>query len=101
MLILENVSKLIAHTSCRSNHLIYVSMGMAVNPTVDSAFCYHTSQFYCERPINGTILELFSHQCERWHMMCSDNNPLSITFTHRLFNEIPTYLMLFIEALCR
>ena len=59
MFIMESIAKLIADTAGGTDGLVNVTMGMAVNPVIDTAGCNIVSKFDGEGSIDATSLKLW------------------------------------------
>jgi hypothetical protein len=56
---MESIAKLIADTAGGTDGLVNVTMGMTVNPVIDTAGCYIVSKFEGEGSIDATSLKVW------------------------------------------
>ena len=58
MLIMEDISQLVAYYSCLANGSIYIGMGMTINPYINTAVGNEITQFRSECTVDERILML-------------------------------------------
>ena len=59
MLVVEGIAELVADAASGADSLVYIAMGMAVNPIVDAAGCNIISKFDGEGSVDTTSLKLW------------------------------------------
>ena len=93
MLIMEDISQLVAYYSCLANGSIYIGMGMTINPYINTAVGYQVAQLRSEGTIDERILMLRCHHLPSRQVMGNHNNLLCRTLCHAFPDEVQAELM--------
>ena len=93
MLIMEDISQLVAYYSCFANGSIYIGMGMTINPYINTAVGNEITQFRGEGTIDERILMLRCHHLPSRQVVGNHNYFLCRTLRQALPDEVQTELM--------
>ena len=88
MFIMEYISQLVADYSCLSNGSIYIGMGVAIYPYIDTAVGYEIAQFRSKGTVDERVQMLWCHHLPCRQVMGNHNYFLSRTLHHALPDEI-------------
>lgn len=101
VLVVIDVTQLVANNSRIANHGVDVRMRMPVYPQINATVSNEIAEFCRESPIQHRAFVLWSHRRQRRQMMCNHNDVLGRTFLDSLLQETQTFLMLQVEIIGR
>ena len=93
MLIIEDIPQLVADDFRLANGSIYIGMGMAIYPYINTAVGYEVPQFRSEGAIDERIQMLRCHHLPCRQVVGNHNYFLCRTLRHALPDEVQTELM--------
>ena len=79
MLVIEDISHLVAEDFRLANGSIYIGMGMAIYPCIDTAVGYEVAQFRSEGTVGERVLMLWCHHLPCRQMVGNYNDFFSRT----------------------
>ena len=92
MLIIEDISHLVAYYSCLANCSIYIGMGMTINPYINTAVGNEVAQLRSECTVDERILMLRCHHLPSRQVMGNHNNLLCRTLCNALPDKVQAEL---------
>ena len=94
VLVVIDVTQLVAHDSRIANHGVDIRVRMAVDPHINATVSNEITQFRREGPIQYRAFVLIGHHCQRRQMMRNHNDVLGRTILDSLLQELEAFLVL-------
>ena len=95
--VVGDVAELVAEAAGGADGLVYVAVGVAIDPIVDSAVGYVVGQFDGECAVDAAALELWGDQLIGWNMVGDNDLVLGLAGADGLLDEVEAALMLSVE----
>ena len=93
MLIIEDISHLVADDFGFANGSIYIGVGMTIYPYIDTAVGYEVAQFRSKGTVDERIQMLWCHHLSCRQVMGNHNDFFSRTLCHAFLDEVQTELV--------
>ena len=93
MLIIEDIPQLVADYSSLANGSIYIGMGVAIYPYIDTAVGNEVTQFRSEGTIDERVQMLWCHHLPSRQVVGHHDYLFSRTLHHAFPDEVQTELM--------
>ena len=93
MLIMEDISQLVADNFCLANGSVYIGMRMTIYPCINTTVGYEVAQFRSEGTVDERILMLRCLHLTCRQMVGNHNNLLCRAFGYAPLDEVKAELL--------